>query len=230
MRVFKFFITGMVIFLFFFFIVRVFGLSSVNFSSNEMGYDYGNATLVKTVYDAEGNIKDVIRTRVYMSEYSEIEQPLTAEKYIEEEPTEDMETSIYYNVPLSDEVQDTIITLCAEEIDPRMVFAIINHESGFTSDSISATNDYGLMQINDTNHKWLSEELGITDFLDPIQNVTAGIYILSLLVPKYDDLHIILMCYAAGEYGAKNKWFSKGIYSTEFSRNIIADMKNYELR
>jgi soluble lytic murein transglycosylase-like protein len=86
------------------------------------------------------------------------------------------------------------------------------------------------MQVNKTNHAFLSKQLGITDFLDPVQNVEAGIYILSLLAPKYGTLHEVLMCYAAGESGAKRKWFSNGIYETAFSRNILADMENYVLR
>jgi soluble lytic murein transglycosylase-like protein len=159
-------------------------------------------------------------------------KPPAAEKAAE---TKSAEAGItkrkYYDVPLGDEVQDKIIDLCAEiGLDPRLVFAIIHHESRFTADAISKTGDYGLMQVNRTNFAWLKRELGINDFLDPLQNVEAGIHILSLLAPKYDTLHKVLMCYAAGENGAKKKWFSRGIYSTTFSRAIIADMENYVLR
>jgi len=83
--------------------------------------------------------------------------------------------------------------------------------------------DFGLCQIRDINHEWIMEETGVTDFLNPYDNITAAIHMLAPLFEKYknDGLNVILMCYNMGEYGA-NKQFAKGVYSSKYSRSIIA--------
>lgn len=92
-----------------------------------------------------------------------------------------------YNVPLDDALQRYTYNLCVdyeiEEYYP-LVLAVMWRESEFVPTIISKTNDYGLMQINKINHKWLSEELGITDFLDAEQNIHAGVFMLSLYLHK----------------------------------------------
>jgi soluble lytic murein transglycosylase-like protein len=104
---------------------------------------------------------------------------------------------------------------------------LIKTESEFNPNVISETNDYGLMQINKINHKWLSEELGITDFLDPYQNVRAGIYILKDLFDEYEDTSKVLMAYNMGETGAKRLWV-RGIYESKYSKEIINNAKDFK--
>lgn len=113
-------------------------------------------------------------------------------------------------------------------VDSNLVKAIIDCESEGNPDAVNRNNngttDYGLMQINSCNHDWLREELGITDFHDPVQNIKAGTYILSLLTAKYDDYHRVLMCYNMGEKRTK-ELNRQGIYSSRYSRKVI---KRYE--
>lgn len=120
------------------------------------------------------------------------------------------------------DVQEFIYYLSASyEIDFQFIMAVIEHESNYQTDVISSTNDYGLMQINKCNHEWLSEALGITDFLDPYQNVQAGIYKFHLLFEKYgDDTAKVLMAYNMGENGAKKLW-DRGIVESKYSRAIM---------
>lgn len=112
-------------------------------------------------------------------------------------------------------------------IDFPFVMALIQHESRFDSEVISKTNDYGLMQINTCNHEWLTETLGISDFLNPTENVRAGLYILRNLFEKYDDPAKVLMAYNMGESGAKRLW-DKGIYETSYSNEVLAKAQQYE--
>lgn len=86
--------------------------------------------------------------------------------------------------------------------------------------AISKSSDYGIMQINKINHEWLTEELGITDFLDPEQSILSGVYMLSDLTRKYEDPHRILMAYNMGERGARD-YVSRGNTSSSYSRYII---------
>lgn len=82
------------------------------------------------------------------------------------------------------------------------------------------------MQINQKNHEWLSNAVGVTDFLDPYQNIQAGIYILGTLFEKYDDPHKVLMAYNMGESGASKLW-DQGIYQSKYSQRVIGYQETY---
>lgn len=82
----------------------------------------------------------------------------------------------YFDIPLSEELQDYIREKCSEyEVPMELVIALIDKESSFRSDVVSTTNDYGFMQINQCNHEWLSSTLGVSNFLDPKENILCGI-------------------------------------------------------
>lgn len=133
---------------------------------------------------------------------------------------------VYYpDVDLDEITQDFIFVEAGEAaVDYELVIAIIIHESRCDPDAISKTNDYGLMQINQINHVWLAEEYGLTNMLDPRQNIIAGITILAQH-SIYDDgtdagLHKMLMAYNMGATGASNAW-AKGTYSTAYTREVM---------
>ena len=136
---------------------------------------------------------------------------------------------LYYDCPLSHDLQDYIRQLCETENVPMgLVIAMIDKESTFRASVVSTTDDYGLMQINVINHEWLSEQYGITDFLDPYQNVFCGIKILSGHLENYDgDLSRALMAYNMGAGGARRLW-NQGIYSTSYTTYILNAMSVYD--
>lgn len=120
---------------------------------------------------------------------------------------------------------DKIITEVAEEyeIAPSLVMAIAEVESGGNPKAISKTGDYGLMQINKSNHEWLSEELGITDWLDARQNVEAACYLINWLRSNYDecdDVSCCLMAYNMGIGNARKLW-EQGVYESEYSNKVF---------
>ena len=126
-----------------------------------------------------------------------------------------------YDIPLTEELQAFTFYLCEDYgADYEMALALMDRESDYTASAISKTNDYGIMQINKINHKWLTEELGITDFLDPEQNIRCGVYMLGELAEKYDDPHRVPMAYNMGESGARN-YAAKGNTSSAYSRYIM---------
>ena len=133
----------------------------------------------------------------------------------------------FANVPMPMELQQyTEETCAAYGVDPQVIYAMILVESNFRDGLISATNDYGLMQINKCNHSWLKKELGLTDLLDPYQNIRAGVYMLSRYVSRY-DLHKALMCYNMGEGGAGNAW-RKGATDSYYSRLVVSKMAEFK--
>ena len=125
------------------------------------------------------------------------------------------------DVPMDEDLQEFVFYLSAAyEMDFTFVMALIQQESGFRSDVVSATNDYGLMQINEVNHPYLKEQLEITDFLNPYDNIRAGMFILRKLFEKYETPAKVLMAYNMGEGGASYLW-RQGIFEINYSKSIL---------
>lgn len=124
-------------------------------------------------------------------------------------------------VPMDINLQKHVYDVANEYgLDWTLLMAVIQKESRFDPYVVSATSDYGLMQINHINHGWLSVETGVNDFLDPYQNVRAGAYMLKQLFDKYQDPHMALMAYNVGEGGASWCW-EQGVYTSQYSREVI---------
>lgn len=144
-----------------------------------------------------------------------------------EEPVVDSRY-VLYDIQLSEELQHYTQDVCEEYgVSYPLVIAIMKKESEFRSDAVSATNDYGIMQINGGNHEWLEGALGITDWFDPRQNILAGVYMLAQF-NGYEDVHKILMSYNCGPSGAKKLW-AEGVYSTAYSRSVVEILEGLEV-
>lgn len=143
-------------------------------------------------------------------EQEKIEQALLEQGYLNDE------------VPLDYDLQDQLRTACGEFGVPyHIALGVIQAESSFRADASNGT-CFGYMQINKINADWLAEEIGVTDLLDPFQNLRAGVYILSDLYGKYEDWHSALICYNYGEAGAQKHVFSQGYTTTGYSRAVMA--------
>lgn len=155
--------------------------------------------------------------------------PQTEEIPQTEEALSITEKPVYYDCPLSHDLQDYIREQCDRKGVPMtLVLALIEVESSFQEDVISRTDDYGLMQINVINHGWLYEEYGITDFLDPYNNILCGITILSQHYERYGDETKVLMAYNMGAVGAKRRW-DIGVYETPYTNKILSAKERYDL-
>lgn len=131
---------------------------------------------------------------------------------------------VLYDVPLDEDLQRHIWEECQERGAPyEVVLGIIRKESNFETDAVG---DYGrsvgLMQIQPRWHKERMEYLGCWSLMDPYANVTVGIDILAELLTEYQDIEKALIVYNAGATGAKTTWFSKGIYSNDYSQTVLS--------
>lgn len=136
-------------------------------------------------------------------------------------------TFVPLDVPMDARLQEYVFYLSeAYDIDFTFVMALIQHETNFEAGAISSTDDYGLMQINSVNHTYLAEELGITDFLDPYENVKAGMFILRKLFEKYETPEKVLMAYNMGETGAARLW-EHGIFEVNYSKEVLQKQAEY---
>lgn len=109
-------------------------------------------------------------------------------------------TIVRYPVPLSDDIQQHIITTAVERgISPALVMAIIQRESNCDPDMIGDDgNSYGLMQIYANQHIDRCIRLDATNLLDPYKNVEVGVDILAELMSHNKSLAWVLMAYNGG--------------------------------
>ncbi len=82
------------------------------------------------------------------------------------------------------------------KLDPALVKAVIENESGWNPKAISRKGALGLMQLIPTT----AERFGVGNAFDPAQNVDGGArYLRSLLDRYHNNLDLSLAAYNAGE-------------------------------
>lgn len=90
-------------------------------------------------------------------------------------------------------------------IDPRLAVSIVRAESNFDPRALSSANAQGLMQLIPAT----AERFGVTDPLDPAQNIEGGLAYLRWLLKRFDhDVLKTTAAYNAGE-GAVDRY--KGV-------------------
>lgn len=116
---------------------------------------------------------------------------------------------------------DTIEKYSAEYgLDPALVCAVINTESGFNADAQSAKGAKGLMQLMDETAEWIAPQVPIENFnvfriKEPELNIQLGCWYLSYLERTFDgDLTLIVAAYNAGS-GNISKWLEDEQYSKD---------------
>ena len=138
--------------------------------------------------------------------------------------SEEVQTKMYFDVPLSYELQDYIFNLCEKyEIAPEIVIAIIERESNYDTYAVGDNGEsVGLMQIQEHNHYDRIERLGVTNLFDAIDNVEVGVdYLAQCITRNGGNLEMALIAYNAGQSGAETNYFSKGIYSNAYSQKVL---------
>ena len=154
------------------------------------------------------------------------ETELLATEVTEEKAAAPVEDPVlYFDVPLSKDLQNHIFTLCETYgVDPAIVVAMIERESGFRP-AVKGDNrrSYGLMQIQLRYHKERMKKLGVTDLLNPYHNVAVGIDLLGELSDRGKSLEWVLMAYNGG-YGYADRNISAGTISN-YAKAVIARSK-----
>lgn len=115
----------------------------------------------------------------------------------------------YFDVPLSVEIQDHIFAVSKEyDIKPSIIIAIIQKESNFDPTVMGdGGNSYGLMQVQPRWHSDRMAKLGVTDLLDPCQNITVAVDYLAECIRLGDgSLDWALMAYNGGPSYANDLW------------------------
>ena len=120
---------------------------------------------------------------------------------------------VLYDVPLDEELQLHIISEAeAHGIDPAIVFAMAYKESTYRPHIVNKYGCYGLLQIKKSCHKGRMKRLGVTDLLDPYQNVIVAVDYLAEQIDRYGgNTAKGLTAYNKGHYAGKITYYAKSI-------------------
>lgn len=127
------------------------------------------------------------------------------------------------SVNLDPELQNWIMEYCwNRDLSPFLVMAMIERESDCDANCTTVTPDeesYGLMQIQPRWHQDRMDRLGVTDLMDPRQNIIAGVDYLLEMFEKNSEAVWVLNAYNGGENYA-NRMMEKGI-TTKYSKEVL---------
>jgi len=90
-------------------------------------------------------------------------------------------------------------------LDPSLVVAVANQESGGNPNAVSPAGAQGVMQLMPAT----AQQFGVTDPFDPAQNIDAGVRYLAQLMNQFGDPQLALAAYNWGpgnvaKYGTSN--------------------------
>lgn len=124
-------------------------------------------------------------------------------------------TGLYYDVPLSEDLQFHIIKQAEQYgIDPSIILAMAWKESTYYCKAVGDNgNSFGLLQIQPRWHSARMERLGCTDLFDPYQNVVVGIDYLAENLRRYGSIEAALTAYNAGSYTGTVTNYAKTVLS-----------------
>lgn len=102
-------------------------------------------------------------------------------------------------------------------VPEEVIYAVMNTESSFKSDAVSAKGAIGLMQITPDTFEWLCSKNSDPDtsserLYNPEVNICYGTYFLSLLYTEFSVWDTVFAAYNAGR-GKVNEWLADDQYN-----------------
>lgn len=204
--------------------------------------------LIMTIYTigckhsaTEDQTTNIVEPLMSFSTFEPATSPELEEPETQTDPLPDYELCIF-DCPLSADIQLYLFDICRDyKVDPALVLAIVEKESNFRADAIGDNgHSFGLMQIQKVWHIDRMKRLGVTDLLDPKQNILVGVDLLHELLTNiylylpsesgnfaYDEtITWVIMAYNAGPSGAV-RYHRLGTVSV-YARTVNSHMAMYQ--
>lgn len=124
------------------------------------------------------------------------------------------------DVPDRAQMQQIVAQTAAEMgVDPALALAFSYQESGFDQRAVSPANAIGAMQVIPSSGDWASDLVGRDlNLLDPYDNATAGVAIISSLMRTTGSLEDAVASYYQGQYSVD----TQGMFPD--TRNYVASV------
>lgn len=210
-------------------------------------------TIIKIITVVESKLNNEITSKPIKTEARLMRKPIennaeTVEIMTEEIIPEVVEQEIiYYDIPLSEELQKFTYETCQEyDIEYELALAVMQLESDFDINCVSynkkngkiISKDRGLFQINSVYEDWYAELAGLEktgyDVFNPYDNIRMGIAGLAYFKERWkhienvDERNIrMLNSYNAGEVGYKRYIKRTGKISRAYDKRIFEYRKKF---
>jgi soluble lytic murein transglycosylase len=124
-------------------------------------------------------------------------------------------------------------------LDPILIAALIEVESGFQSLAISPMGARGIMQIMPDVGKSIAREIGFTEEAgsgaftpehldDPVLNIKLGTYYLYGLKKSFRSLNLALAAYNVGPTAMRNHLENENEVPIEFANAVLSVYRRYQ--
>lgn len=104
------------------------------------------------------------------------------------------------------------------QIEPILLYSLIETESGFDKDAVSEAGAMGLTQITPETFQWLQTKTGTTyeneSLFEPEISIYFGAFFIKLLLDEFQHVEVAFAAYHAGR-GKVNEWLSDPRYSPD---------------
>jgi soluble lytic murein transglycosylase len=114
------------------------------------------------------------------------------------------------------------------DIDYRLILAVMKVESNFKNDAISRKGARGLLQVKPSLARHISKTSDISIkgtrcLHEPEKNIKIGVYYLSRLLDRFEDLYTALHAYNVGPRKVKHNASSDEMPKDRFTKKVIKE-------